>query len=335
LATLERGSMLAAALGQCSAPLFDLACFDEHYVLRRHVLGNGASGDVRTAVCRKTGNVVAVKSFKKAGLCAERLATLRAELELHASVRHPGIAEVIAVYDAEEAAHMVLELLQGGELFDRVLRAKQIQDSRASEVTRQLLQALAYLHERGIMHRDIKMENILFDRCDSWSVKLIDFGFATRVHTGQALVHRCGTLLYAAPEVVGGIPYDEKADLWSMGAVAYAMLTGEMLYSGQEVETFRKARRGQVEFGLPFDRLSPEAQSFLCMLLRANPAERPSARQALRHPWLQTDAWGMAWLEKAFSEAVGVQELLRKATDVLGTGWLPEASCEVSRKSEH
>jgi len=318
---------------KASATFFELSLFDRHYKLQSEVLGKGASGDVLTATCKQTGKVVAVKSFDKIRLTSQKVASMRSEMELHTSTSHSNIARVIAVYESDGLAHMVLEHLPGGELFHRVLEFKRVEEAQAIHVTRQLLQAVVYLHDRRIMHRDIKMENLLFDARGSWNVKLIDFGFATRFGTRSSMMHRCGTLLYAAPEVVAGTPYDEEVDIWSIGAVVYAMLTGQMLYGGKEQEVYSKAKSGSVDYGRRFSMLSDDAQRFIYWLLSVSPSQRPSAREALAHPWLQSaPAWPADWLQQAFADLSDIKGLWSRAINSLGVE-LPQA-CEPTMKTK-
>jgi len=136
------------------------------------------------------------------------------------------------------------------------------------------------------MHRDLKPENIMYAEKDGEQIKLIDFGFSTRFDKNRKLVQRCGTLQYVAPEVLTGFGYDEKSDMWSMGSVCYTLLTMKAMYSGNDSEIQRKNRLGAVDFSRTFKTVSNLGQEFVRSLLNVDVANRPSAEEALRHPWL-------------------------------------------------
>lgn len=252
------------------------------------VLGTGISGKVNQAMCRCTGRSVAVKRFEKAKLSDAQLANMRSETEIHSEVDHPFIARLERVYDTEPELILVLEKLSGGEVFNYLARLRHFSEGQAAKVLQHTLQALCYLHDKGIIHRDVKLENLVFCHHGSWDVKLIDFGYATRWADGDvALQQRCGTLQYAAPEILGGF-HTSKCDMWSVGVVAYMMLTGSHMYHGAEAEVRRKVLAGKPDFSSDFQRLSAPCRDFVSSLLLTSPEQRLSAHEALSHPWLSS-----------------------------------------------
>jgi len=261
--------------------------FEADYDLHR-VLGRGANGGVRSAVCRATGRHVAVKSFRKHRMTPEDHGDMRKELELLTSISHPGVVSFEAVYESEGAVHMVMERLSGGELFHRIQKVGRFQEGEAIDVAVQVLETVSYLHSRNILHRDIKPENLVFVNSRSSRLKLIDFGLAATIGRGLRVMGKVGSLGYAAPEVLAGHSYDERADLFSVGCVVYAMLTGRPAFLGGGAEIRRRCELGLVDFGEPCRHLSSEARSFLQALLRPEPTARPSAQEALAHPWLSS-----------------------------------------------
>lgn len=300
----------AAAAGGDGAAAWprDGAVFADDYDLLDCVLGTGASGSVREAICKKSGRRVAVKSFDVKELLPKSLANLKREVEVHAAIDHPGVVRIEAVYESEDSVTIVLERLEGGELFDRLLERGRFSEEQAAKVAVQLLRAVAYLHSHSMMHRDIKPENIMYSEQDADDIKLIDFGFATyfdRRAGAPKLAQRCGTLQYVAPEVLTGLGYGEKADLWSLGSVCYTLLTMKAMYSGEDADIKRKNTMGAVDFSRTFKAASPEAQDFVRALLRVEPAARPGALEALRHPWLHARAGeeAAAALTEAMAEA--------------------------------
>lgn len=211
---------------------------------------------------------------------------MRAEVELLAGLSHPGIVRVEGSYESPTSVLIVFEKLYG-ELLDQSYESWSEQE--IAEVTLQLLHALDYLHHQRIVHRDIKLENIMLDK--GGKVKFVDFGFATRLQPGKKLTDKVGSLQYVAPEVLSGKPYDESCDLFSMGSVVYTLLTGgDPLFDDECGDVRQKNRSGEVDWSEDFYRLPQDAQNFLRWLLAVDPENRPCVTQALQHPWLSTAA---------------------------------------------
>lgn len=261
--------------------------FQAHYDLQERVLGTGALGVVREAVCRRSSRRVAVKSMNKTCLSEKQLEEVRAELDLHATLSHPSIVKFEAAFESDAEVFVVQELLSGGELFDRVTQRTRLSEKEAANIAMQLLEAVAFMHGRNVMHRDIKLENIVFSQEEGSRVKLIDFGYATRFEDGAMVNGMYGSLRYVAPEVLQGQAYDARADVWSLGAVVYAMVLGRVPFCGDDRKARRQNMRGEVDYTGHFRSLSREAQEFIRWLLSVDPAQRPTAEEALRHPWLQ------------------------------------------------
>lgn len=273
----------------------------DYELVENEVLGTGLSGRVHAAVCRHTGRKLAVKSFVKNQLSARQQGDLQREVDLYMSLDHPNVCRLEGVYDNTESVHLVMERLEGGELFDRLAAVKQMTEPEAAGVVRQILSAVSYLHAHKVVHRDLKLENVMFERRRSSKVrhtdpklpkeqvKIIDFGLSTVWDGHTELSQRCGTLRYAAPEVFN-CKYTEKADLWSIGAITYMLLTGQALYNGAEAAIQQKVRGGKIDCARSFLRLSLEAMNFVRALLLMNPRVRPSATSALNHPWIRRHA---------------------------------------------
>lgn len=228
-------------------------------------------------------------------------------------VNHPNIVELRDAYEDEENVHMVMELCHGGELFDRIVerarrggRGKRVDgpDERAApscfrerdaaRIIRSVLSAASYLHSKDIVHRDIKPENILFaeEDADISPVKLIDFGLAARhAPNAKPLTATVGTGYYMAPEVLDG-SYDRACDLWSIGVVAYILLSGRPPFNGRSDDEIRsKIRRGldrgRMDNSELWEGIGEEAKDFVGRLLVMDPNERWTADMALDHPWLK------------------------------------------------
>jgi calcium-dependent protein kinase len=181
--------------------------------------------------------------------------------------------------------HLVMECLAGGELFERLVKRGCFGDSEAAGLMEQMLLAVAHMHARGVIHRDLKPENMLFEDVGSDHLKIIDFGFASR--PGDNIESVSGTLDYLAPEAFDLI-VSTKSDVWSLGVIAYMLLTGRSPWHTRVDMTLNMIQAGKPNFsGKHFDALSPSAKDFVKQLLSFDPAARPSAVEALQHPWIR------------------------------------------------
>jgi len=139
-------------------------------------------------------------------------------------LEHDNIIKLFEVYESDNHIYLVLELLHGGELFDRIVRKGQYSEKDACVLMRNLLSALAYMHSKGFMHRDLKPENlILKDNENDWDIKIADFGLSTVIKCEEFLFKRCGTPGYVAPEILADEKYDEKVDVFSAGVILYIL----------------------------------------------------------------------------------------------------------------
>lgn len=257
----------------------------QDYRVERAVLGTGASGPVHLA---KRGNrQFAVKSFRKRNLSADAKMELRGEVEVYLKLDHPHVARLEDVYETERDLHLVMELMSGGELYARLAKRRQYSEADAAQTCRQMLLAVAYLHGHNIVHRDLKLENFLYERQDTEHLKLIDFGFAKYHERGSGKMSRsCGSLHYIAPEVLKH-SYDEKADMWSLGVIVYMLLTGNPpFYGSTDEKCLYRIQRGEPSFSQRWWTLSNGAQMFVRSLLAVDPEARPGAADALKRPWI-------------------------------------------------
>ena len=145
------------------------------------------------------------------------------EINIMRNLNHPNIIKLYEVYEGEFHIYLVLELLKGGELFDRIIKKGHYVERDASIVIRKLLWALEYLHQKGIMHRDIKPENLILKDDNEYEIKLADFGLAEYEDKKELLFKRCGTPGYVAPEVLEDKKYDTKVDIFSAGVILYIL----------------------------------------------------------------------------------------------------------------
>jgi serine/threonine protein kinase len=236
---------------------------------------SGTSGVVYAARNKRTGQCYAVKTIRKDDWRAER--AIRSEISIMRELYHPHIVNLHETFETPAEMHLVLDLVDGVELFDKVIELRTYSEHDARVLIRTVLQTLAYLHSLSIAHRDLKPENLLLMGASSSSltnVKLSDFGMASHVRPGETLFHQCGSAGYIAPEIIAGKGYNTQVDLWSLGCIAYILLSGYPPFQ-------------PLAFPAPeWTRVSSDAIDFVAGLLQSDPARRMNARDALQHRWL-------------------------------------------------
>ncbi|BAF10366.1 phosphoenolpyruvate carboxylase kinase 2 [Oryza sativa Japonica Group] len=269
----------------------------QEYVIGDEI-GRGRFGTVRRCYAVATGEAFAVKSTPKAPLreaeAADALDLALAEQEpkvhLVASAPGPGasphVVALHAAFEDDAAVHLVVDLCAGGDLLSLVSSRGRLPEHEAADLVAQLASALASCHRRGVAHRDVKPDNLLFD--GGGVLKLGDFGSAGWFGDGRPMTGLVGTPYYVAPEVVAGREYGEKVDVWSAGVVLYMMLSGTLpFYGATAAEVFQCVLRGNLRFPpRAFASVSPEAKDLMRRMLCKDVSRRFSADQVLRHPWI-------------------------------------------------
>lgn len=256
-------------------------------------LGEGHFGKVLLAKDRRTREKFAVKVIKKNTTETRTQTLIQRELDILRLVNHPNIVRLYDLFDKEDKLYVVLEYMPGGALYE-VLSAKDIHfsEERASLIIRDVLHGLVYLHEKGIVHRDVKPENILTTG-KSWpfTSKLADFGLSNFLDTAAGLESKVGTPYFCAREVVTNETYGSKADLWSVGVVAYEMLSGRKPFEGTHTKSVLYAiLDGKYSFPTKqWENVSTEAKDFITRLICIDVDKRMSAVQALQHPWIANE----------------------------------------------
>lgn len=264
---------------------------DDYCFQADEVLGAGANGEVKVVKNRQAGMKFAVKSTPLEDITPAKGKEIETELEIFLTVDHPHLARLVDVYEASNSLMMVMEILEGGELYDRVAATGPFSEVAASDAVRQMLLAINYLHSFGIVHRDLKLENWLYDKKNGNHLKLIDFGLSKYWEENRMMALRVGTLNYIAPEVFGQ-SYTSQCDLWSTGVIAYILMDGGMPFTSTngDEEMVRCICEGEYTFNPePWGQLSLEAREFVSKLLKVDPTLRLTAAQALTHPWIHAD----------------------------------------------
>ncbi|PGH08650.1 CAMK/CAMKL/GIN4 protein kinase [Helicocarpus griseus UAMH5409] len=270
-------------------------------------LGKGATGRVRLAKHAITGQTAAIKivSKKSAAMAqSQSIAAMDKNLELTSCVpggrvipcgierevvimkliEHPNIINLYDVWENRGELYLVLEYVEGGELFDYVSESGALPEIEAVRLFRQIIAALSYCHRFNICHRDLKPENILLDT--NCNIKLADFGMAALQPAGHWLNTSCGSPHYASPEIIYGHRYQgDKADIWSCGIILFALLTGYLPFDGGDLpNTLRLVKKGDYVFP-PW--LSPDAMDLIQRILQKQPEVRISIEQMWEHPLLK------------------------------------------------
>ncbi|ORY89975.1 hypothetical protein BCR43DRAFT_480777 [Syncephalastrum racemosum] len=259
-------------------------CIGDYYVGK--TLGKGASGRVKLGVHRVTGEQVAIKIISKSHLMANPTIekAVRREVAIMKLINHPNVMGLIDVIDDDSSPdlHLILEYVEGGELFEYLVSKGRLSEKEARHHFQQIILGLDYCHHHLICHRDLKPENLLLDSKNH--IKIADFGMASLQPAGSMLETSCGSPHYASPEIVAGMPYNgDASDIWSCGVILYALLTGHLPFDDDNIrQLLKKVKAGR--YTMPSG-ISRNAQDLIRRILVVDPAKRLTMRQIIAHPW--------------------------------------------------
>lgn len=290
-----------------------LSFFDK-YILTERILGTGHYAQVKEAINRESGKICAVKIFNPTNQGGQAT-QLNRELEILVKLNHPNI---VGFYDkflepvtmTSLTTFLVLEKINGGELFNRIVKKGKLNQNETKEICKQLLNGLSYLHSKDIVHRDLKPENILLSIIPAqpgqqpngpWDegelyvqVKIADFGLAKFIGKFQFTTTLCGTPAYVAPEILANSQnrkYNKSVDMWSAGVLLYVCLCGFPPFSEELGPPSMRQQILEAKFAFysPYwDDINDIALDLISRLLVANPDQRLTVQEAIFHPWLNS-----------------------------------------------
>ena len=275
-----------------------------NFYLYGRLIGQGAFGKVNIGLNILAGRVVAIKSFNKKELDknGENMKKILYETDLMKKLNHPNITKILEVFEDEDYILISMEYINGGNLFSFVKKRRKLSEKTAKYLFRQIILGIQHIHSHKIVHRDIKLENILIDLNNN--IKICDFGIGKILsYNRQLLYDKCGTPMYMAPEILlssknhgyEGYP----VDIWSAGISLYIMLSGSLPFNlkNNESSSMDESSENNIELQYSIinnepkyiEKISDEARDLLNGLLNKNPNKRLTIDQILNHPWLQMD----------------------------------------------
>lgn len=257
-------------------------------------LGSGKFGQVFRLVEKKTGKIWAGKFFK--AYSAKEKENIRQEISIMNCLHHPKLVQCVDAFEEKANIVMVLEIVSGGELFERIIDEDfELTERECIKYMKQISEGVEYIHKQGIVHLDLKPENIMCVNKTGTRIKLIDFGLARRLENAGSLKVLFGTPEFVAPEVINYEPISYATDMWSIGVICYILVSGLSPFMGDnDNETLANVTSATWDFDdEAFDEISDDAKDFISNLLKKDMKNRLDCTQCLQHPWLTKDTKNM------------------------------------------
>ncbi|XP_073249310.1 serine/threonine-protein kinase MARK2-like isoform X2 [Porites lutea] len=246
-------------------------------------IGKGNFAKVKLAKHVPTGKEVAIKIIDKTQLNPSSLQKLFREVRIMKFLDHPNIVKLYEVIETDKTLYLVMEYASGGEVFDYLVAHGRMKEKEARAKFRQIVSAVQYCHQKHVIHRDLKAENLLLD--GDMNIKIADFGFSNEFTPGNKLDTFCGSPPYAAPELFQGKKYDgPEVDVWSLGVILYTLVSGSLPFDGQNLKELReRVLRGK--YRIPFY-MSTDCENLLKRFLVLNPTKRSRLEQIMSDKWM-------------------------------------------------
>jgi len=296
-----------------------------HYVILNK-LGRGNFAVVRKVQRKSDGKFFAAKIITKKAMKPRDLKLLGEEVNILKKLAHPNINRLIETFDTKHHLYIVLELLQGENLFENIIKQRKYTEHDAANVVKQVARACEYMHPRGVIHRDLKPENLVYLDKEKDHICVTDFGLSKSVaNEGDLMKTACGTPAFVAPEILRQEKYDSQVDMWSLGVILYTMLCGYPPFVEKNLPSLYKViKRGQVKFDKPYwDNISEEAKSCVLGLLTVDASKRLTPVQLQKHVWLNVKArsnnnlFDSAGYDRRFKRFMILSKLMRGVDTIL------------------
>jgi serine/threonine protein kinase len=249
------------------------------------LLGKGAFGKVNLSLHVLTGRLVAIKSINKAKLINERQ---KRKIQIETTImktlsKSNNIVKIFETYETKKHYCIVMEYICAGDLLSYIKKRGKLTEQVAKFIFKQIILTLQYIHNHNIVHRDIKLDNILIDLDNN--IKICDFGVSKIIRNNESMIEQCGTPAYIAPEILLNRGYEGfGVDIWSAGVVLYAMLSGTVPFKGNNIRDLHDLIiKGEY---VPIKEISKEATHLIRCILEVDPKKRISSKDILVHPWL-------------------------------------------------
>ncbi|XP_071387977.1 MAP/microtubule affinity-regulating kinase 4-like isoform X1 [Centroberyx affinis] len=282
-------------------------------------IGKGNFAKVKLARHILTGKEVAIKIIDKTQLNPTSLQKLFREVRIMKGLNHPNIVQLFEVIETDKTLYLIMEYASGGEVFDYLVSHGRMKEIEARAKFRQIVSAVHYCHQKNIVHRDLKAENLLLD-ADA-NIKIADFGFSNEFTLGNKLDTFCGSPPYAAPELFQGKKYDgPEVDVWSLGVILYTLVSGSLPFDGQNLKELReRVLRGK--YRVPFY-MSTDCEGILRRFLVLNPSKRCTLEQVMKDKWINAGYEGEEL--KPHIEPVEDYSDASRIEVMVGMGFTPE-----------
>lgn len=288
---------------------------DKYYEVGEKI-GQGMFGKVFKVKHKETGEYWAMKVINKEKAGSSAIKLLEREVNILKMVDHDNIIKLNEVFETSKKMYLVMELCEGGELFDVLKERQTFCEKDTKVIMTKMAKATSYLHKRDIVHRDLKLENILLsqnpaDSNDKLHIKVTDFGLSVvkgGVGHDNMMQDFCGTPIYMSPEIIDNKAYSQMCDVWAMGVIMYSLICGSPPFKAStEDELYEIIKKGEIDFTSDpvWNSISTEAKNLIDLMLRTDPAHRISASEVLHHTWIsgiQRESRNVLELMRVFNE---------------------------------